>query len=350
MATETEPLIRVKLIYPEVSQHRGIGFYATHLVAALKEMKDKVELVEEDPHIVHYPFFDLFYPTLPFSKPQPTLVTIHDLTPLVLGDLYPKGIRGEFNLWRQKWSLRNVSAVLTDSVNSQADIARLLPVDEKRIFVTPLGVEAKFFKKLPVRKLNSLSKRLNLPAKFIMTVAGGPNPNKNLVRLARATERAGLPLVIVGKGLVQTLAEGNVHPELKELAQLKEFKHLILPGYVPDEDLIGLYQLAEVYCQASLYEGFGLPLLEAMAASCLIASSSRSSLPEIYPSETITFDPESVEQMETALKKVLGLSPTRRNRLLRLGRQRAAQFTWVKTALSTLRAYQWTYENLYRNF
>jgi glycosyltransferase involved in cell wall biosynthesis len=349
MASATEPLIKVKLVYPESSSHRGIGIYASRLTAALEKLSGQIKLVQEGPDLVHYPYFDLFSPSLPLFNSNPTLVTIHDLTPLVLRDLYPVGIRGKLNHVYQKMAVKRVAAVLTDSNNSSQDIRRLFSLPEHKVFVTPLGVEQIFYKKLAVRKLNSLAKRLKLPDKFVLTVAGGPNPNKNLARLAQATARLSLPLVIVGKGMLQEVPPGKIHPELKDLAILKTFDHLIMPGFVPDEDLVGLYQLASVYCQASLYEGFGLPLLEAMAAGCLIVSSNSSSLPEIYPDKTITFDPYSEAEMVTAIAKAMKLSSKARNSIIRAGKQRANDFSWERTAKETMRAYQYVYENTYRN-
>lgn len=345
MATPTK--IKVQFVYPEESRFRGIGYYATNLLEALKT-SGQIELVEEKPDLIHYPFFDLFAPTLPLFRPRPTVVTIHDLTPLVLSQLYPQGIRAKLALARQKVALSSVAAVVTDSTNSEMDIVSRLKLPPQRVFVTPLGVSRTFFAKLPIRKLNSLAKRLQLPEKFVMTVAGGPNPNKNLVRLAQVTQALDIPLVIVGKGMLQELPPGEVHPELRDLQRLREFDHLVLPGYVPDEDLVGLYQLATVYCQASLYEGFGLPLLEAMAAGCLIVSSNTSSLPEIYPAKTITFDPYSEESMEKALKKALNLNSAAKAGYIRKGRYRANEFSWEKTADATIAAYSWVYENHHR--
>ena len=336
-------MIKVQLVRPSDSMHRGIGLYASSLASALKDIK-ALEIVDSDPDIVHYPYFDLFFPSLPLFHRQPVVVTVHDLTPLVLSDLYPLGTRAKINLFRQRLALGRAAAILTDSNNSHSDLVRIWGLPQNKIFVTPLGVDTKFFIKLPVRKLNSVVKRLSLPKTFVLTIAGGPNPNKNLVRLAQATQLLNIPLVIVGRGLLEVLPEKNIHAELRDLAKLKEFTHLILPGFVSDEDLVALYQLAGVYCQASLYEGFGLPLLEAMAAGCLIASASVASLPEIYPSDTLTFHPTSVDEIYQSLKTALKLNLSARSRRIRHGKKRAAEFTWWRTAQLTFKAYQFVYE------
>jgi len=320
------------------SQGRGVGFYTDNLSRALAKLPE-ISLTEVDPDLIHYPFFDLFYHTLPIKKTKPTIVSIHDVTPLVMSGRYPKGIRGSLNLARQWLALQSVSAVITDSENSKTDIEKYLRVPQEKIFVTPLAVDSLYSKEIPKEKLTEVKKRLDLPGKFILTVAGGPNPNKNLPSLAEVTDRLGIPLVIVGKGMLQEVRE-PVHPELIDMVRLKVYKHLILPGFVSNDDLSALYRLATLYVQPSLYEGFGLPLLEAMTAGCLIASSNSGSLPEIYHENAITFYPRKLSSIEKAIKKALNLSPKVRQTQIAEAKVKATTFSWQKTATATLQVYQ----------
>ena len=320
------------------SQGRGVGFYTDNLSRALAKLPE-ISLTEVDPDLIHYPFFDLFYHTLPIKKTKPTIVSIHDVTPLVMSGRYPKGIRGSLNLARQWLALQSVSAVITDSENSKTDIEKYLRVPKEKIFVTPLAVDSLYSKEIPKEKLTEVKKRLDLPGKFILTVAGGPNPNKNLPSLAEVTDRLGIPLVIVGKGMLQEVRE-PVHPELIDMVRLKVYKHLILPGFVSNDDLSALYRLATLYVQPSLYEGFGLPLLEAMTAGCLIASSNSGSLPEIYHENAITFYPRKLSSIEKAIKKALNLSPKVRQTQIAEAKVKATTFSWQKTATATLQVYQ----------
>lgn len=325
------------------SKGRGVGFYAENLARALEKSKD-IKLTDKNPDVIHYPFFDLFYHTLPQKKQKPTIVTIHDVTPLVLSSRYPKGIKGSLNFVRQWLALQTVSAIITDSENSKSDIQKYLFVSPEKIFVTPLAIDPVYGREVTEAKLKEVRARYNLPQKFILTVAGGPNPNKNLPSLAEVTDRLDIPLVIVGKGMLQEVKE-PVHPELIDMVRLKIYKHLILPGFVSNEDLSALYRLASLYVQPSLYEGFGLPLLEAMTAGCLVASSNASSLPEIYHENAITFNPRKLTSMERAIKRALNLSPKAKETQINEAQKKAATFTWSKTAQATQKVYQRTLGN-----
>lgn len=330
-------MIKVNLISSSASSGRGVGFYETHLREALTKLAD-IKLTTSSPDLIHYPYFDLFYPTLPYFKNKPTIVTIHDLTPLVLPNLYPKGILGSLNLLRQRLSLSNVSAIITDSNNSKQDIINLFSIPSEKIHVTPLAISPLFKKTPPNKTLHKIKTKYKLPDKFVLSVAGGPNPNKNLPALAEATKQLNLPLVLVGKGLIQDLA-AKVHPELRDLQKLKTYTHIIYLGYVPTPDLSAIYRLTTLYCQASLYEGFGLPLLEAMTSNCLVVSSNTSSLPEIYPSSTITFNPNSLTEVTAAIKQALDLPSLKRKALIKEANQKASQFNWSKTADLTVKVY-----------
>lgn len=331
--------IRVNINYGKHSTGRGVGFYAENLISSLTKIPDII-LTDNHPDLVHFPFFDLFYPTLPLAKPLPTVVTIHDLTPLILKDKYPKGLRGSLILARQRSSLINVKAIITDSENSKTDLIQVFKVSQDKIFVTPLGVNPLFYEEVKMDHLNQINKKYQLPKKFILTVAGGPNPNKNLPLLAEVTKKLDIPLLIVGRGLTQDLPAGPVHPELSDLFNLRKFTHIITPGFVPTDDLSAIYRLASAYCQPSLYEGFGLPLLEAMASGCLLISSYTSCLPEVFPSGTISFDPHSETAMTRAIEIGLSLSDTDKKARIKIAKDHARAFTWDRTAEATLKVYK----------
>ena len=338
-----EQKIKVYINSKSHSAGRGVGYYTQFLSESLTKLPE-IELTSKDPDIIHYPFFDLFYPTLPFKKEKPTLVTIHDLTPLVMPKRYPKGVRGSITVLRQWLSLSNVNAIITDSQNSKEDICKIFKINQERVFVTPLAVDPIFFHPLTNAQLVKIRQKYHLPNKFVLNVPGGPNPNKNLPALAEVTSRLNIPLVIVGKGMLQEI-KIPVHPELKDLEALKNYEHIIYPGFVPTEELVGLYQLATLYCQPSLYEGFGLPLLEAMSVGCLIVSSNTSSLPEIYYPEAITFDPSDQKSMEKAISLALSLPSKEEARHRTLAKDRSREFSWEKTSKETSAIYQKIYDH-----
>lgn len=330
--------IKVSIATGDHSKGRGVGIYAESLSKALSKLPDVV-VTDKNPDLVHFPFFDLFYHTLPDKKDKPTVVTIHDLTPLVMSGRYPKGIHITINLFRQWLSVRSVSAIITDSENSKQDIVKYFRISPDKIFVTPLAV-ADDYKKTPTEKqLADVKKKYHLPDKFVLTLASGPNPNKNLPTLAEATDRLGIPLVIVGSGM-HLEVKGPVHPELIDLVRLQVYNHVIYPGRIPNDEFNAMLHLASLYVHASLYEGFGLPLLEAMTTGCLVVSANTSSSPEIYHEEAITFNPQKIRSMERAIKKALALSPKKKAKQIELAQERAKMFSWVKTAKKTLEVYK----------
>ncbi len=345
--------IRVNLIPHPSSLGRGIGFYTQFLQDSLLK-SSKIEITTHQPDLIHYTFFDLFYSTLPQNGVLPTIVTVHDVTPLVLKDLYPKGLRGQINLFWQRKALRKVDAIITDSLNSKTDIHQYLGIPLEKIYPIPLAADPIYSQRLSSEKLKTIKKKFNLPDEFVLYV-GGINPNKNLIRLIEVTQSLNLPLVLVGSEFTKEIRTNNLsikqklglqplHPELKEAAKIKQLlavsPNIHTPGFVASKDLVGIYQLATVYCQPSLYEGFGLPLVEAMLSNCLIISSNTSSLSELYPTGTLAFDPNSYPSMINAFKAFLKLSDIEKLKLKRLGLMRAKQFTWEQTALATLKVYQ----------
>jgi len=344
--------IRVRLLGQQHSAGRGVGFYRDHLQAALLE-SGQVEMVDSGEDLIHYPFFDLFYPTLPPRHDKPVIVTIHDATPLVFPGLYPLGIRARLALFSQKRSLRNVSAVLTDSLSSKKDLINYLNLPPESVHVTYLAADPIYQSKPSPGFLKKIQKKFRLPDRFVLYV-GGVNPNKNLLRLARVAQKRATPLVLVGseftKNPVETfslkklLGLQKVHPEIAEFTKLKSLIQndplFITPGFVANEDLNAIYRLASLYCQPSLYEGFGLPLLEAMTAGCPIVSSRAGSLPEIYSEKTPTFDPENESQMEKKISATLNLSGDSKKVLIKAGQEKAGQFGWQKTAAATIEIYR----------
>jgi glycosyltransferase involved in cell wall biosynthesis len=330
--------IKVNIYSQNHSSGRGVGIYAENLKKHLSKI-ETLELSSKNPEIIHYPFFDLFYPTLPIIKKIKTVVTIHDVTPLVLADLYPRGIKGNLNLNHQQLALKNTSAVITDSLNSREDLINFLDIPREKIHVVYLAADEMFNKPIKSDQIKTIIKKYQLPPKFILTVPGGPNPNKNLPLLAEATKHLSFPLVIVGKAFVNDNLPKNPHPELKDLNTLKQYSHIIYPGFVPTDELVVFYHAAFLYCLPSLYEGFGLPLLEAMNTNCLLVSSSTSSLPEIFPKDTITFDPYSLDSLIKSIKRALALKSVQKQKIINVAKLKAKEFSWEKTAVETSKVY-----------
>jgi len=328
---------------------RGIGFYTKNLTEALKNLKEpnfSVTLIEKgkipfDCDLIHYPYFDFFFLTLPLRKIKPIIVTIHDCTPLVFPEHYPPGVRGRIKYQIQKFSLRGMSRVIADSENSKKDIVRFLGFPEGKIDVVYLAPANKVSKIEDREFLNSLVKKFTLPEVFVLYV-GDVNYNKNLPGLIKACCLASLPLVIVGKQAVsKNFDPDNIENQsLVELNQMTEGKKDVLRvGFVEENDLAGFYTLASVYCQPSFYEGFGLSILEAMSCGCPVITSNVSSTPEVAGKAALFVNPNETREISEAIKKVLEDKLLRDN-LIELGYKQVKKFSWKKCALETIASYK----------
>lgn len=328
-------------------KRRGIGFYTKRLSEKLQEVdkENKYVLFSQgqkipDADIVHYPYFDLLFHTLPFVKKAKTIVTIHDVIPLIFKEFYPAGVRGSLRFLLQELSLFSISHVITDSLNSKKDIQKYLPVREDKISVVPLAQD-EIFK--PIKDKNRLEKtkiKYKLPDSFLLHV-GDVDYRKNLKRLFLALKNLNIDLVMVGEA-----AKDSDLKETKEL--IKEAKKLGVEnkihrvGFVSTEELVDFYNLTTFLIEPSLYEGFGLPVLEAMASSCPVISSKESSLPEICGNMAIYVNPYDEIDIERGIRKALEISREKDNyeRLKKQSLTQAKKFSWEKTARETLRIYQ----------
>jgi len=328
---------------------RGIGAYTKHLVKALQliEVADfEAVLVEEgkiprDCDLIHYPYFDLFFRTLPLVKKRKTVVTIHDTTPLVFPEHYPPGIKGKLKFGAQKLALRTVSGVITDSKNSKKDTTRYLDYPKEKIFVVYLAA-ADIFKPITNhRSLVTVKQKYHLPNQFVLYV-GDVNYNKNILGLVKACKSIKLPLVIVGKQAVQKKFDRK-NIENQPLVQLIKLygkdKDVIRVGFVPDKDLVALYNLATVYCQPSFYEGFGLPILEAMACGTPVVTSKKASLPEIAGKAAVFIDPYDINDISNGIIVAIDDEDLREDLIAR-GLKQAKKFSWEKVANETYKVYQ----------
>ena len=328
---------------PLISGHavRGIGSYTRNLISTL-EKNEEIELVDKNnfPQIIHYPYFDLFFNTLPIFKKIPTIVTIHDIIPLIFPEKYPAGLKGNLRLLIQNQALKNVSAVITDSINSKKDIIKYLGIPEGKITVTYLAASP-VFNKSASYKIPDTKYMIQNP--YVLYV-GDVNYNKNLPRLIEAFSRVlpivhgSLSLVLVGKAF-----EDINLPEVKEIKRLlSEYKiedKVIMLGFVPEEELVSLYRNACVYCQPSLYEGFGLQILEAMACGTPVLTSNVSSCPEVAGNAALLVNPNSVEELSTGLSKIINEKDFR-STMIERGLKQAAKFSWDRTARETIAVYR----------
>ncbi len=289
---------------------RGVGAYIDMLRKNLPQIdkKNNYSFVEDgnfnDANIVHFPFFDPFFITLPVQKKNKLVVTVHDLTPIIYPKKFPVGIKGKIRWQIQKRLLNRADAVIVDSMSSRDDVVRKCGINPDKVHVVYLGVPL-FFKKLEKKEFSEVHKKYNLPDDFFLYV-GDATPNKNLPFLINAIKKTDFKLVIVGRALASTSVEN--HPWNDDLSKViretTDNKQFIKLGFVPDEDLVKLYNLAKALILPSIYEGFGLPVLEAMSCGCPVITTRGGSLPEVGGEAVLYVDPYNDKALIDGLVKV----------------------------------------------
>ncbi|MEI6690149.1 MAG: glycosyltransferase family 1 protein [bacterium] len=325
------------------SKTRGVGVYTHELINAFHKYFPETRLIasskdyyHEDADLVHFPFFDPFFLSLPSHFKKPTIITIHDLTPLKFPTHFPSGLKGKIKLWMQTIRARRANKIITDSECSKRDIVEMLGIVADQIVVIPL---AHTKEKVPTVMARKIAGKYKLPDRYILYV-GDINWNKNIVGLIKsfsALEDDNIHLVLVGKvfGDMPKIPEWKDIDQAIENSNKKDMIHLL--GYVPSHHLPVLYANATLYVQPSWYEGFGLPLLEAMTYGCPVASSNRGSLPEVGGDAVVYFDPD--KDMTQVIADILS-NTRKRNSLVQKGLERVKLFSWEKTASETKQVYE----------
>lgn len=276
---------------------------------------------------------------LPPVRHARTILTVHDLAFLV----YPECAHDRLRAYLEgvvPRSLARADFVVADSENTKNDVAVLMGVDQARIAVVPGGVEARFAPVTDPAPLRAARDALGVgDAPFVLAV-GVLEPRKNLTTLMDAFARLKLggdvpahKLVLAGgRGwLVEGIYDHHAASPVRD--------DILLPGFVPDELLPAVYSAADVLAFPSLYEGFGLPILEAMACGTPVVSSRASCLPEVAEGAALLVEPRDAEGMADALGRVLG-DPELRADLRVKGLQRAAAYTWDAAARRLLAVYE----------
>jgi glycosyltransferase involved in cell wall biosynthesis len=261
------------------------------------------------------------------------VVTVHDLIYARFPQAHA-GVRDKGMRLLVPWAARRSKRVIADSQSTRADLMELAGVPADRIDVVPLGLGAiRRTVPLPAAEVRA---RFDLGERRVVLSLSAKRPHKNLLALIGALAR--LPpedrpvLVLPGYPTAHEV-------ELRERARALGVGGVVrFPGWVTSEELEGLWSLACAFVFPSLYEGFGLPVLEAMARGVPVACSNASSLPEVAGEAALLFDPRSEPEIADALARLLN-DEDLSARLQRLGRQRAEQFTWERAARLTLGSY-----------
>lgn len=279
--------------------------------------------------VFHCPHYNM-----PFGIKQSSVITIHDLIHLVCPDLLTDRRAHWYASWMLPSAAHRASHIITVSEYSKHEILQHLKIPETKVTVIYHGVEEAFH---PLSKVEVESYRIarRLPERFLLSV-GLLKPHKNVVRLLQAFSALhldGVSLILVGK-------RDSRYRELDMILE-KETLHqnVIFLSSIPFEELPLLYNAAESLILPSLYEGFGLPALEAMACGTPVVCSQATSLPEVVGDAAVLVDPLLVSSLAEGMKNILG-DFTLRSELRRKGLERAKQFRWQDSAAKTLKVYR----------
>lgn len=282
----------------------------------------------------------LFHATdhhIPLVRGVPTVATIMDVIPLLHPEWIKKDLK-RLKSWLFANSIRRVEHIITISEYSKQDMVEHLGITAERISVTPLGVDPVYFRRIPDNEREQVLSKHGLQPGFFLFV-GTLQPRKNLPRVLDAFEqlpaalRKAHPLIIVGR---DGWNNGDLLPRLEALQHRGEGRWM---SYLPQQDVLALLQSAGALVFASLYEGFGLPAIEAFAAQCPLIASNTTSLPEVTGDAAWPVDPHNVDSISAAMRAVLE-QPQERERKVQLGLERARQFSWDACAQQTLDVYR----------
>jgi len=335
---------------------RGVGSYLKQLTTALKKYHPENEYIDfngiknlpKNYDILHIPYFEPFLFSFSLNNKKNTIYTIHDLTPFVYPSLFPIGIKGKIAWNINKARIKNIGGIITDSYNSKKDIEKLINLESGKIKVVYLAADERFKKINDKKSLIKVKKKYNLPSEFVLYV-GDVTQNKNLPNLIKAILKTEFTLICVGKALVDTNADlsNSWNKDLKEVRTLQEKNpnQIKFLGFVPDDELVVLYNLATIFTFPSLYEGFGLPVLEAMQSGLPVVASDKGSLKEIINDSALIIDPNSIENIAEGIKKLMRNKKLRET-FIKKGFEQAKKFSWQKTSDETVVAYTKVYENL----
>lgn len=329
---------------------RGVGSY----IRLLQENLEKFDFVNkylffesktqipEDIDLIHYPYFDPFRLFLPKQKMNRTIITIHDLTPVVFPDKFPSGVRGRINWNVQKRLIPQLAGVITDSNSAARDVEKFTKISHEKVFAIHLAVSNKYSDSPTSSAQKLVVSKYNLPDVFVLYV-GDVTWNKNLPFILESCIKAKIPLVLVGKAITEKNFDvSNTWNEDRRKVQFlfSQNQRILFPlGYVPDDDLSAIYKIAKTLVMPSKYEGFGLPVLEAMQSGCPVVTSKNGSLPEVGGDAVVYADSEDINDFIRAMELFVN-NEHERQKYIQKGLLQAKKFTVKKMMSETINAYE----------
>jgi glycosyltransferase involved in cell wall biosynthesis len=321
-------------------------------VAALPELPSHFEVVPEDSpgysiaELTRFAWrlmrdrLDLFHAThyvIPPLARARAIVTIHDIIHVLYPQFLPSKAAQLYARVMIGRALRRADRIITVSYNSKRDLVDYFGIAPARIDVVYNGVAASFHDHVPRAERDRVAAKYGLPHPYLLFL-GGEKPHKNVRNVLRgfaeARRERALPHALV---LAGPMPKNRSRVEAL-IGGLELESRVIRTGIVPEEDLPGLFAGADAFLYPTLYEGFGLPVVEAMACGVPVLTSSTSALQEIAGGYAYLVDPMDVEAIGRGIADLV-TDPARRAELIELGKRRAADFSWDRAAQQTLKVY-----------
>jgi glycosyltransferase involved in cell wall biosynthesis len=298
------------------------------------------KLREDRPDLLHVQY------TAPLGCPVPVVVSVHDVSFLEHPEFFPRARALQLR-WSVNRTVRSASKILTLSEFSSASIQRAYRVSPDDIVVVPLA-SSQDFRPLHIdNAVDAVRTGFQVPMPYILSV-GDLQPRKNQIGLIKAFAELVKSFPQLRHRLVFAGKETWFAPKVRQAARQSGVGDRIrFLGFVTDRDLLHLYNACDLFVFPSFYEGFGLPIVEAMACGRAVACSKTSAMPEVADGAAVLFDPYSTEQMTRAMSDLLRDAELR-TRMERLGQQRAAHFSWQQSARKTLEVYYAVAERIRR--
>ncbi len=371
------------ILNPEKGEFGGVGHYVYQLVRHLLKIdkenyyilffdhrikKKKIKkFAQKNVKIIFYPFFlyskfiptsfshhlfdaivqkekiDLFHlpfiPSPPKKLPIKTIATIHDLSILRLPNLYSKK-ELEIEKTELSFILPSLDKIIAVSYSTKKDLEQIFGIPSEKIKVIYHGLDERFFKSMPEDEIEKVKKKYKIKKDYLFFLSP-LIARKNICRIISAFENVKKNSQIKNLQLVLGGKPGSVFKKIKKKIKNSPYnKDIILTGYLEPEEVNCLFQGAKIFIFPSLYEGFGLPVIEAMAKKVPVITSNLSSLPEIAGEGNAIFvNPYKEKEISQAIIELL-TNEEKRKELIKNGFSRAKEFSWKRTAEETLKLYQ----------
>ncbi len=290
--------------------------------------------------------------TAPYSKKTPLITTLHDI--IYMEGSISKLLMSKASLYQKFGNLyrriivnkvvKNSKRLITVSNFEKENITNFFKLENKDIQTVHNGVNKTFKISIDANQISRVKTKYKLPENYVLHIAN-KDPRKNTKKVLIAFKEYLKITNSTQKLLMLGCKKDDLKIMLKEIGAMEIYDHIFLTGYVSDEDLPIIYQLSDLFLFPSLREGFGIPIIEAMACGTPVITSNTSSMPEVAGDAAYLINPNKTEEICQAILKIMSDNIFKKE-LIKRGLKRSKQFTWNNTALKVLKQYKELYKEI----